>query len=60
MNDEEAQFIVDLYTMWRDQKLSKEQESILREAFKTLKKRLEASKSASEVPRIQLWQNNAT
>ena len=60
MTEEDAQFVVDMYTMWRDQKLTKDQEELLTQAFRTLKKALEASKVASGVPRVQLGQNNAT
>ena len=60
MTEEDAQFVIDMYTMWRDQKLTKDQEELLTTAFRTLKTALEASKVASGVPRVQLGQNNAT
>ena len=59
MTPEEARFIVDMYTMWRDQKMTSEQERLLVQAFKTLKNSLEAAKKPQDIPRVQLGAKNA-
>ena len=59
MTSEEAKFIVDMYTMWRDQRMTPEQERLLGQAFKTLKMDLEAAKGPKPIPRVQQASKNA-
>lgn len=60
MTPQEARFIIDMYTMWRDQKMTPDQEHLLLQAFKTLKNDLEGSKKPQDIPRVQQAPKNPT